>query len=104
MPYELRTYKVPAGRMDDLLTRFRGHTVAIFESHGMHSVGYWIAKDDPNLLIYLLHHDGSPDANWSAFASDPRWIEVQRSSLLNGPLIESVASVYLAPVDFSPLQ
>ena len=39
--FELRTYTSPEGKLDDLKTRFRDHTLRIFENHGMKSVGYW---------------------------------------------------------------
>ena len=40
--YELRTYTTYEGKLDDLLTRFRDHTIKIFDSHGMTSIGYWV--------------------------------------------------------------
>ena len=58
--YELRTYHCAPGRLDTLKARFRDHTVAIFERHGMHSVGYWTPADAPtsqDTLIYILRHD-----------------------------------------------
>ena len=38
--FELRTYTAAEGKHDDLLARFRDHTLRIFEKHGMTNVGY----------------------------------------------------------------
>ncbi|WP_308468512.1 NIPSNAP family protein [Rathayibacter soli] len=46
MDYELRTYTVAEGKMNDLLRRFREHTMVLFESHRMTSIGYWTAASD----------------------------------------------------------
>ncbi|MCU0352557.1 MAG: NIPSNAP family protein, partial [Cytophagales bacterium] len=39
--FELRTYKATAGNLDNLLARFRNHTVKLFEKHGMTNLWYW---------------------------------------------------------------
>ena len=80
--YELRTYTTNEGKLDALNARFRDHTVALFDKHGMESVGYWVPTDDPesqNTLIYVLEHDSREAAqvSWNAFldryrAQDPR--------------------------------
>src|ERR1700730_5873057 len=44
--YELRVYHVNEGKLDDLLRRFRDHTVRLFEKHGMKNVAYWTPTDD----------------------------------------------------------
>src|SRR5438477_8182366 len=33
--FEMRTYYANPGKLDDLLARFRDHTVKLFEKHGM---------------------------------------------------------------------
>src|SRR5262245_27497535 len=37
--FELRTYTAPEGKLPNLQTRFRDHTIRIFNKHGMKSVG-----------------------------------------------------------------
>ncbi len=39
MLYELRTYVIPAGRMDDILERFRTVTFRLFEKYDMEVEG-----------------------------------------------------------------
>src|SRR5512133_3773709 len=45
--FELRTYHCYEGKLPDLLKRFREHTTALFEKHGMTNVGYWVPADEP---------------------------------------------------------
>ncbi|WP_434619829.1 NIPSNAP family protein [Arthrobacter sp. A5] len=104
MTFELRTYNSAEGRMEDLLQRFRDHTVEILERHGMSSIGYWVRASDANTLVYLLQHRGAPKENWAAFAADPDWISARASSVQDGELTTRIESVLLDAVDFSPLQ
>ncbi|MES2694517.1 MAG: NIPSNAP family protein [Verrucomicrobiota bacterium] len=105
--YELRTYTSPPGKRDALLARFREHTLALFEKHGMKNVIYWVpaeAKDDgENKLIYLLEHKSrdAATASWKAFLADPVWKEVNKKTTANGPIVSKVESVFLAPTDFA---
>jgi NIPSNAP len=107
--FELRTYVAAPGKLDALLARFRDHTTALFEKHGMENLGYWVAHDPDGgpteTLIYLLAHESRPAAkeSWAAFYVDPDWVEAKAASEVGGPLTTSVASVFLAPTDFSAL-
>lgn len=103
MTFELRTYTAADRKMGDVLTRFQNHTLALFPEHGMHSVGYWHPTGQPDVLIYLLRHDGVADENWESFKADPRWIHARADSVANGELTTSITSVYLEPTNFSPL-
>lgn len=106
--YELRIYYTHPGKMPDLLKRFREHTTALFERHGMVNVGYWLpaGETDPDKLYYVLKH-ASRDAakkSWDNFRSDPEWKEVQKNSEAAGPIVAKVDSIYLTPTDFSALK
>ena len=105
--YELRVYHTYEGKLDDLLRRFREHTMQIFEKHGIHNVAYWTPTDDPlkgKTLFYILAHPSreAATANWKAFRDDPEWQEVQKKSEANGKLVEKVDSTFLTLTDFSP--
>jgi hypothetical protein len=107
--YELRVYHTYPGKLDDLLARFRNHTMTIFERHGMKNVGYWTPMDEPlkgKTLYYIISHESREAAkkNWDAFHNDPEWKKVQSASEANGKLVEKVDSTYLEPTDFSPLK
>src|SRR5580700_5678361 len=45
--YELRVYHTFEGKLDDLLRRFREHTMQLFEKHGIKNVAYWTPTEEP---------------------------------------------------------
>jgi hypothetical protein len=105
--FELREYHASEGKLDDLLARFRNHTITIFNRHGMESVAYWTPTDDPlkgKTLFYILKHPSreAATANWAAFHDDPEWKSVSAASEVNGKLVEKVESTFLKLTDFSP--
>jgi len=105
--YELRVYHAYEGKLDDLLARFRDHTMTIFKRHGMESVAYWTPADDPlagKTLFYVLRHPSraAATANWAAFRDDPEWKQVSAASEANGKLVEKTESTFLQLTDFSP--
>ena len=107
--FELRTYTAPEGKLPNLEARFRDHTMRIFENHGMTNIGYWTPQDEPdasNTLVYIIAHDSreAAAASWDAFRSDPEWSRVSRESQVDGRIVSGVVSVFLDPLDFSPIQ
>jgi hypothetical protein len=105
--FELRVYHTYEGKLDDLLARFRDHTITIFKRHGIESVAYWTPTDEPlkgKTLFYILRHPSreAATANWKAFQSDPEWKTVSAASEANGKLVEKVDSTFLQLTDFSP--
>jgi len=105
--YELRVYTTAEGKLDDLLKRFREHTMTIFERHGMKNVAYWTPTDAPvagKTLIYVLKHPSreAATANWKAFQDDPEWQKVRAKSEETGKIVEKVESTFMAMTDFSP--
>src|SRR5262245_2054960 len=104
--FELRTYTALDGKLNDLVARFRNHTLKLFEKHGMQNIGYWVAKDTPNTLIYVVAHKdrAAADASWAAFRKDPDWIKARDASEKNGKIVDKVVSVFMDPVDFSKIK
>ena len=105
--YELRIYHVNEGKLDELLRRFRDHTIALFNKHNMKSLAYWTPTDDPlkgKTLVYILEHPSREAAtsNWQAFRDDTEWQSVRDKSEANGKLVDHIDSTYLALTDFSP--
>jgi hypothetical protein len=105
--YELRIYHAVPGKMDELVARFRDHTMKLFADHGIKSVAYWTALDEPvksSTFFYLLEHPSreAAAANWKAFQDDPEWKRVKAKSEENGKLVEKIDSTFLMLTDFSP--
>lgn len=107
--FELRTYTTPPGKLEALKSRFRDHTVKLFEKHGMTNIGYWVPQEGPlaeNTLIYVIAHSSREAAtkSWAAFRTDPDWVKAKADSEKDGPLTTKVESIFLNPVDFSKLK
>jgi hypothetical protein len=105
--FELRVYHAAPGKLGELLARFREHTMKLFDRHGIKSIAYWTALDEPeksNTLFYILQHPSreAAAANWKSFQDDPEWKSVHEKSEMNGKLVEKVDSTFLALTDFSP--
>ncbi|HEV3253668.1 MAG TPA: NIPSNAP family protein [Candidatus Acidoferrales bacterium] len=105
--YELRVYHVVPGKIDDLVARFRDHTMKLFADHGIKSVAYWTALDEPvksSTFFYILEHPSREAAaeNWKTFQDDPEWKRVKAKSEENGKLVEKIDSTFLTLTDFSP--
>lgn len=110
--FELRTYKATPDHLPNLLSRFRDHTVKLFEKHGMTNLWYWTRTDkdqgSDDMLVYFLAHP-SKEAGLNAFkqfGADPEWQKVRKESeeKAGGSLTVSVDSEYMVPTDFSPVK
>ncbi|WP_194775395.1 NIPSNAP family protein [Pararhodonellum marinum] len=107
--FELRTYTLYPGKLDDIHRRFRDHTQTLFEKQGMENVVYWYTVESSGnqpKLVYLLAHKNEKKAksSFEKFRNDPDWIAARDASELNGPIVEKVESKYLKALPFSPLQ
>ena len=107
MQYELRTYLIPDGRMNDILARFRDVTMGLFGKYKMECVGFWtIDNEEDYALVYLMRYESAAvqEAAWDAFRADPEWIATRERTEANGPIVQEVISKDMTPVDFSPMQ
>ncbi len=106
--FELRTYKATPGHLPNLLSRFRDHTVKLFEKHGMTNVVYWTQDGTDDMLVYLLAHKSREGGlqSFKEFGQDPDWQTARKASeeKAGGSLTVSVKSQYLVPTDFSPMK
>jgi hypothetical protein len=101
--FELRTYTVREGStIDQLHTRFRERTVALFKKHGMTIVGFWQPVAKPDTLIYLMAYKDAAarDASWAAFAADPEWTKTAAEMQVK----LQVENVFMSATDYSPMK
>jgi len=107
--FELRTYTAQPGKFEAMKTRFRNHIIPLFKKHNLTVVGFWTPADAPaseNTLIYVLAHPSREAAkkNWDGFRSDPERVKVWAETEKDGPINLKVDSVYMNPLDFSPIK
>lgn len=103
--FELRTYEATKNNLGILLARFRNHTCALFEKHGMTNLAYFTPINGDEKLIYLLAHESATKAieSFDSFRQDPHWKTVKTASetLVKGSVTTTIKSEYLIPTDFS---
>ena len=112
--FEMRTYTSTPGHLPNLHARFSDHTQALFKKHGMTNLAYFqLTPDQPgaeNTLLYFLAHKDMDAAtkSWADFRADPDWVAAKAASegKAGGSLTAEggVVSVFLKPVDFSPVK
>lgn len=68
----------------DLLARFKDHTVAIWQKHGIVPIGFWttLIGRSTRELTYILVWNSLADREikWAAFESDQEWLHVRDES------------------------
>ena len=107
MIHELRIYEAIPGRLPDLNNRFQTITLNLWEKHGIRQVAFWTADiGTSNELVYLLEWESlaERDQKWSAFQSDPEWIEKRAQTEANGPIVARVRNSILRPTPYSKMQ
>ena len=108
--FERRTYYTNDGKLENLHSRFRDHTMSIFEESGMTNVAYFNLLDEEenneNTLLYFISHPDTASirTNWTAFGQSERWKEVYQASIEDGKIVNNIDKEYLQTVDFSPIK
>jgi len=108
--YEIRTYYAFPGKLEDLHSRFRNHTLKLFRKHGMEVVGFWGPTDKEkgadHTLVYILAYPSreAREKSWTAFRNDPVWQAVAKESEKNGKLVEKVDWAILRSTDYAPFK
>lgn len=108
MIHELRIYHCMPGRLPDVNQRFQSITLPLWEKHGIRPVGFWTTAVGPsnNDLYYLLAWDdmAERERRWNAFATDAEWIAARARTEENGPLVERIENMLLAPTAYSAIR
>ena len=106
---EIRTYTTHEGRLDALVKRMREGEAKVFDKVGMKGVGFFVATEAPksaNTFVYILAHESRERATegWGKFRDDPEWKQIRQTSEEAGPIVAKVESIFVNPLDFSPLK
>lgn len=108
MIYEQRVYRAIPGKMPKLLARFRGHTLKLWDRHGIRQAGFFttlIGASNNELTYYVAWESmAEREHKWTAFLTDPDWIAARDELEKDGPLIDNIASQFLFPTDFSSVK
>lgn len=114
--FELRTYYCNPGKLPTLITRFKDHTLKIFENHGMQNIVYFTSvKNDGSQpeLVYLIAHKSVEAAkkSWADFLVDPEWVKARDASEKDGKILQArpsggvmIDAVYLKPLAISKIK
>jgi len=108
--FDLRIYSVLPGKLDAFRNRWRDFAVPIYERHGLHSTGWWIAEkkdaDGNDQFVCLLAGESLPEILRSIgeFHKDADWISVEKETEAGGKLRSGVTAYKLTPTDFSTLR
>ena len=102
---ELRFEHTLPGKVSALNDRYANHTMALFDRHGIKSVGYWreLVGIHQRLVSMLEYPSlGDREKSWAALEADPEWQRVQADSERNGPLVRECQSSILRLTPWSP--
>jgi hypothetical protein len=105
MIFELRTYRIPEGKMANILSRFETITFEIFKRHNIEVTGFW-EKSDVNEIVYICKFDSvdTMKRSWDAFRADPAWVSAKAKTEENGPIVSEVISEVMTATSFSPIK
>jgi hypothetical protein len=107
--FELRTYTCTPNKLPNLVSRFKNHTLKLFEKHGMENIAYFVTEEKDGVqpkLVYLLAHksEAAAAASWEGFRADPDWIKAREESEKDGKILEKVESLMMRPTVFSKIK
>jgi hypothetical protein len=104
--YEIRIYYAAEGKLEALNSRFRDHTLKLFEKHGMTNHAYFVpeGKNPERKLVYLISHKDMDARNKSFkdFIADPDWVKAYKESEKDGKLVDKIIEVFTHTTDYSP--
>ena len=108
--FDLRIYSVLPGKLEAFRDRWRRFAVPIYERHGLHSVGWWLAEkkdaDGNDLFVCLLSGKSVPSIlqSISDLHQAPEWIRIVKTTEADCKLRSGVTSYKLPPTVFSALR
>lgn len=104
MIYELRTYQLVPGGVQQYLELARTKILPCIAEHGIKPLGFWTTEIGP--LNEVVHLWGYADLNerqakWAAWAKDPRRAEVLANLR---PIVVRQSNKILSPTAFSEMK
>ena len=97
--FELRIYRVAAGRAADMEARVQGDLRTLFPKHGIRPLAGWSTVVSPvsPSFIYLTpwRNMNERSASWAGFYSDTQWAEVRNRTNGSSELVESYEIMFV---------
>jgi hypothetical protein len=108
MVYEMRIYHCNPGKLPALLKRFEDTTLGLWDRFGIRQAGFWTVEvgESNHDLVYLLAWESLAERErvWTAFATDPEWLQKRAASEADGPIVASISNSILKPTSFSSVK
>ena len=108
MIYESRVYRCVPGRLPAQLKRFETITLKRFEKLGIRPAGFFttlIGESNQELTYYLAWESlAERETKWTAFQTDPEWIEARAKTEADGQIVANIVSQILVPTAFSTVK
>ena len=108
--FDLRIYSVLPGKLEVFHNRWRDHVVPIYERHGLHSLGWWVAENKDatghDQFVCLLAGESleAIQRSIAEFHRDPEWQRVEKETERDAKLRDGVIAYKLMPADFSAMK
>jgi hypothetical protein len=108
MIHELRIYHCVPGKLPALNNRFETITLKLWEKHQIRPIGFWTTLVGPNSndLYYLIEWENMSEreTKMNKFMTDPEWIAAKAQTEINGPIVDRVENMFLAPTAYSKIR
>ena len=102
MVYELRIYHMNSGKMENICSRFKDHTLRLFEKHGIKVSDFWIDAKGNETIYYVCEFESEEKriSLWDSFRNDPEWMKAREESEKDGAIVSSVDSYVMTDASF----
>jgi hypothetical protein len=103
----MRTYSLADDKVQELAHLFGEKLPPLFAKHGISVIAFFVPQDDKGTFICILAHQSRLAAtnSWKMFLADPDvrdFLDHEGKSIRDMNL--KVVSVYVNPMDYSPLK
>lgn len=104
--YEIREYYAKEGKLNDIHDRFKNHTIALMEKHGITPVAFLVPegenKQNKLIIIFSFPSMKARETAWEKYLADPEAKKAFLNSQKDGPLEGKVTMRFLTATDYSP--
>jgi hypothetical protein len=106
--FEMRTYHIAPGQIEEVHQRFRQHANPLFKKHGITVIGHWVPVNPQNqpeerlIVVLAFPNRQAREAAWKTLVNDPQWRAAFKPPETAGPFITRIEHIFLRATDYSP--